>query len=798
MSKLLFTGSEWSFDLIEKTWKVIDDVGKNVFKLDYPKTQMEMVTYEQMLDNNSSIGMPSMYEHWSFGKQYIQEHKAYTSGKMGLSYEMVINTDPTICYLMENNSMTMQTLVMAHANCVDKDTEVLTPEGWIKMDEYNGQQIAQYSEDGKVHFEKPLRYISIINDKFLHIKARGVDQMVTMDHTLVYKTPEGNLKKQSAEKYMYQHSNKTRGHNGKFITHFKLKPHRILMCTENELRLQVAIKADGSRQGNKYRFHLKKQRKIDRLEQLLRSQNIEYTKTDTYEGRVSISFHFYEIPKVMSWEYLLDTWAAKIVAEEVLLWDGNLEQETFSTTIKESADIIQAIWASLGYGTSITTSKIKGKKDCYSVKRGSYNERSISRSRGGKPNQLFQIRSHDMKAYCFTTNTGMWLSRRDNCIAITGNCGHGSFFKQNYLFKEWTQPDTILDYLVFAKNYIKDCEYKYGNEKVEITLDAAHSLQYHGMDYYKRKGSMKKSEIERRKKKWLEHLTESISPDWDIDDLKKNVKDIDSIVTKLGQDRRGYPEENILYFLEKYSPTLETWQKEILRIVRKLAQYFYPQMQTKLMNEGWASFIHHKIMTRLHDDGRLTDGSYLEFLNSHTSVCCQPSYKEMSGFNPYALGYAMFKDIERVCKDPTEEDRYWFPDFAGEKDWLEVCKEAVELYRDETFILNYLSPKVIRDFKMFSIYDDEDLDFYRVDEVHSDEDVIDLKDKLSKLYSIINNIPQLEITGVDWEDTRALEVTQTVKNGILLDRDSSLLVTEYLGYLWGYPIEFDVKEIKDQ
>ena len=79
------------------------------------------------------------------------------------------------------------------------------------------------------------------------------------------------------------------------------------------------------------------------------------------------------------------------------------------------------------------------------------------------------------------------------------------------------------------------------------------------------------------------------------------------------------PEENLLYFLEKYSPALKAWQREMLRIVRNLAQYFYPQRQTKVMNEGCATFVHYTIMNLLYDRGLITEGSLLEFLHSHTS-----------------------------------------------------------------------------------------------------------------------------------------------------------------------------------
>lgn len=123
------------------------------------------------------------------------------------------------------------------------------------------------------------------------------------------------------------------------------------------------------------------------------------------------------------------------------------------------------------------------------------------------------------------------------------------------------------------------------------------------------------------------------------------------------------PQENLLYFLEKHSPVLEPWQCEILRIVRMLAQYLYPQKQTKVMNEGCATFVHYYIINKLFEQGRLTEGAYMEMMHSHTNVVLQPEFDDprYSGINPYALGFAMMQDIRRICKNPTEEDREWFP-----------------------------------------------------------------------------------------------------------------------------------------
>ena len=139
------------------------------------------------------------------------------------------------------------------------------------------------------------------------------------------------------------------------------------------------------------------------------------------------------------------------------------------------------------------------------------------------------------------------------------------------------------------------------------------------------------------------------------------------------------PQENLLYFIEKNAPRLEPWQREIVRIVRKIAQYFYPQRQTQVMNEGWATFWHYTLLNHLFEEGKVTEGFMLEFLQSHTNVVYQPPFyhsRAYSGINPYALGFAMYRDIRRICESPTEEDRRWFPEIAGSdwrRPWISRC-----------------------------------------------------------------------------------------------------------------------------
>lgn len=110
----LTTSSEWTFDLIRKFDEVISEIALE-FRLDTYPNQIEIISSEQMMDAYSSVGMPVGYHHWSYGKQFLQTQNNYNRGFMGLAYEIVINSNPCISYLMEENTMAMQSLVIAHA-----------------------------------------------------------------------------------------------------------------------------------------------------------------------------------------------------------------------------------------------------------------------------------------------------------------------------------------------------------------------------------------------------------------------------------------------------------------------------------------------------------------------------------------------------------------------------------------------------------------------------------------------------------------------------------------------------------
>ncbi len=367
--------------------------------------------------------------------------------------------------------------------------------------------------------------------------------------------------------------------------------------------------------------------------------------------------------------------------------------------------------------------------------------------------------------------------------------GHNHFFKNNYVFKQWTDADGILDYLSFAKNYIAECEERYGASEVERVLDAAHALQNQGIHRYPGKRMIDLRSEERRERERREHGERLFN------DLWRTVPDQGKKARKRSErDRRrallGLPEENILYFLEKTAPRLKPWQREVIRIVRLIAQYFYPQRQTKMMNEGCATYVHYQIMQRLLEQGQISEGAYFEFLHSHTNVVAQPDFDDRRyyGINPYALGFAMMKDIERICMNPSSEDRQWFPEIAGNDNPTETLKDIWANYRDESFVSQFLSPQIIRKLGLFLVVDDHKEKDLAVNAIHNERGYLKVRRALARHYDVSRHDPDIQIVDVDLEGDRRLELRHQVVDGITLEEDDTERVLQHLANLWGYEV----------
>ena len=405
-------------------------------------------------------------------------------------------------------------------------------------------------------------------------------------------------------------------------------------------------------------------------------------------------------------------------------------------------------------------------------------EKSYSRGQMGLAYEIV-INSDPCIAYLMEENTLPMQA-----LVMAHACyGHNSFFKGNYLFRMWTDATSIIDYLVYARTYIAECEEQHGWEAVEVLLDSCHALMNHGVDRYRRSQKLSLAQEEVRRKDREVYMQQQINDLW-----RTLPKTVDKQHEKTSLRFPPEPQENILYFIEKNAPLLEPWQRELIRIVRKIAQYFYPQRQTQVMNEGWATFWHYTLLNAMYDEGQLSDGFMIECLRSHTNVIYQSpvTHPAYNGINPYALGFAMFSDLKRICLEPTPEDRHWFPDIAG-SDWIKTLNHAMRNFRDESFIGQYLSPRLIREFRLFSVVDDAALSELEVSAIHDDMGYQRVREALSRQHDLNFREPNIQVWNVDARGDRALTLRHSRHNDRPLTEEVQE-VTKHVARLWGFRV----------
>jgi stage V sporulation protein R len=412
------------------------------------------------------------------------------------------------------------------------------------------------------------------------------------------------------------------------------------------------------------------------------------------------------------------------------------------------------------------------------------NEQAYRRGMQGLAYEIV-INSSPCIAYLMEENT----MATQALVIAHASYGHNSFFKGNHLFRQWTAADAIIDYLVFARRFVMQCEERHGATAVEEVIDACHALMPHGVDRYRRPAPLTLKAEAARLAEREAHRERQFNDLW---------RTLPEAPAERKPEACGVfpadPQENILYFVEKYSPRLEPWERELVRIVRKLAQYFYPQAQTKVMNEGWATFWHYTILNQLHDERLVDDGFMLEFLKNHTNVVAQPGFDSPAygGLNPYALGFSMFSDLKRICESPEPEDREWFPDIAG-GDWNKVLDFAMRNFKDESFIAQYLSPKLIREFHLFALADHTNEDSIVVDSIHDDRGYRRVRKLLAQQHAQEARVPDVQVVRFDRDGDRSLTLRHQRRRGRPLT-EAATEVVKHLRRLWGFAVRLETWE----
>lgn len=338
--------------------------------------------------------------------------------------------------------------------CVDAATEYLTPAGWKRFDAYTeGDMVAQWHPTGEIEFVKPSEFIKKPCAAMLRFQTKyGIDMLLSPEHRVPYlaRPAFDRLAVKSAEEVANQHWGAVQGFKGKFITTFKPPKTTGLNLTDAQLRVVVAVIADGHFSSNSKRcvVRLKKGRKQFRLADLLEAADIPYKVRGcpSAEGFLVFTFDAPLHVKVFTPEFYQCTHSQlALIADEVRYWDGSEAggRLSFSTLEKASADFVQYAWASCGIRTSVScyqrTRKDGSTAQEYAVV--ATNVRTNLVTLGGGNSKSDNVRwepSTDGFKYCFTVPTSFLLLRRNGRIFVTGNTGKTATSTHAALFKTLT------------------------------------------------------------------------------------------------------------------------------------------------------------------------------------------------------------------------------------------------------------------------------------------------------------------------------------------------------------------------
>ena len=348
--------------------------------------------------------------------------------------------------------------------------------------------------------------------------------------------------------------------------------------------------------------------------------------------------------------------------------------------------------------------------------------------------------------------------------------GHTDFFKNNAYFQHTSRR--MIDKVSIHAERIAKYEFDHGKAEVERFLDAVLSIQEH-VDY----NLFIRDEPEESEEKPVAQASSEYDDLWSLDTRAKRAEE--EREKRLGKPPKfpEKPEKDMLLFLLQNAPHLQPWQRDIIEIVRTEMLYFVPQMQTKIMNEGWASIWHSRIMRSLGETGVISDSETVEFAQLHSSVLSPSS----TSLNPYYLGFKMFEDIEDRWDNPTKEEQ----ERLGRKPGMGKQKifEVREMDNDVSFLRNYLTEDLVKEL---------DLYLYRKE---GDEWVIVEKDWEKVRDGIVASLtnfgyPYLVVDNGDYRGNSELYIKHLFE-GQELDLIYAEKTLQHVYELWGRPVHLE-------
>jgi stage V sporulation protein R len=381
--------------------------------------------------------------------------------------------------------------------------------------------------------------------------------------------------------------------------------------------------------------------------------------------------------------------------------------------------------------------------------------------------KIYELVVNTNPSYAFLMEQNSLLQ---NELVIAHVLGHTDFFKNNVYFKH--TPPNMIDKVSVNADRIRKYEYEHGRLEVERFLDAVLAIEEH-IDPHVRIKRMSQEERAARRRAQPEGPPETPYDDLFRLDGRQSAQEQEDELTSTALRRPlPEPEADLLLFLAEHAPGLEDWQRDVLLIVREEMQYFVPQMQTKVLNEGWASFWHARILRELD----LTDAEYTEFAQLHSSVLAPQRMR----INPYHLGYHILEDIERRWDHPTEEQlKLGMQPGQGRARVFEVR----ELESDVSLLRNYLTQELVDELDLYIYHKEGD------DWVIAEKNWERVRDSIVASMTNFGH-PYLTADDADFNHNSELLLRHHYE-GLEMDLPYAEKTLEYVQLIWGRPVHLE-------
>ncbi len=365
--------------------------------------------------------------------------------------------------------------------------------------------------------------------------------------------------------------------------------------------------------------------------------------------------------------------------------------------------------------------------------------------------QIYELVINSNPCYAFLLDTNSLIQ---NKLIIAHVLAHCDFFKNNVRFSN-TRRDMVESMTATAER-IAQYEMIHGKEEVERFLDAILAIQEHIDPSIIRPNRLNELENE-------EQATRKTPYDdlWKMDQPAPVIQPVDK--------RKKFPpnpEKDLLLFIEEHSQELDEWQRDILTMMREEMHYFWPQLETKIMNEGWATYWHQRILREMD----LTTEEAIEFATLNANVV-QPS---KTSINPYYLGLKIYEDIEKRYNHPTDEmmKRGVKPNSGREKMY-----EVREIESDISFIRNYLTKELVKQEDLYLF--EKKSGNYQI----TDKDYEHVRDQLVSM-RVNGSFPYIVVEDGDYSRNGELYLKHEYE-GTELDPHYLENVLPYIYQLWG-------------